>query len=609
MKNRAILFLAAASLAASGLLNSCSLDEYDPSTVSVDVAYSNPDGFQGLINSCYTNLYYLYGKSDFLGPGESGTDYWHNVGSKDRGLSLYDASLNTLHGANRVIWNALYATVNYCNTAIHFGQQVDLDEEVRKARLAEAYFMRAFCNFLLVEHWGGVVLRTTSSTLEGVDNMPRRSTEEAFYELILSDLKFATQNLPYEQPERGRATRKAAYALLAKAALQRTRLGDEQTYARMALEAADELIANGETYNCGLWESDAGESGFKKLFAGENNKDNKEFLFMEAVDHAAGLNPDGWNRGRNRQYYLPALGSNSGKFGASNTSILYGRSNDRWFRPTKYLLTELFEPVENPADTRFEETFNIRFYAYNDSAPFDEKTIADFHKDPSLLGHVVKGTVGKAPSTNIWGNGINIEEVNNMEGDEGLAMFTPNWVIDSAVKARMPVHVVDPSDLFDEAGKYAGSFNNDYPAFSKFSKRYLCYSNQYWLGDIPILRLGEMYLIAAEACIRLDDKAGALRYITPVRNRAAVTGRQSELAVAEADMTLDFITAERGRELIGEMARWIDLKRLGKLTTEYLAETNPAITLFDPAKHLVRPVPQEFLDAITNGDEFGTNGY
>ena len=81
------------------------------------------------------------------------------------------------------------------------------------------------------------------------------------------------------------------------------------------------------------------------------------------------------------------------------------------------------------------------------------------------------------------------------------------------------------------------------------------------------------------------------------------------MALTEADMTLDFISDERGRELAGEMHRWVDLKRMGKLSADYFARTNPAIKTFDPAKHTVRPIPQEFLDAITNGKEFGTNGY
>lgn len=94
-----------------------------------------------------------------------------------------------------------------------------------------------------------------------------------------------------------------------------------------------------------------------------------------------------------------------------------------------------------------------------------------------------------------------------------------------------------------------------------------------------------------------------------IRQRAAVTGRASEMTVNQGDVTLDFILAERARETAGEQYRWYDLKRFGKLTNAYLGQTNPDILNFDEAKHKVRPIPQSFLDAIANPEEFGSNGY
>jgi len=88
-----------------------------------------------------------------------------------------------------------------------------------------------------------------------------------------------------------------------------------------------------------------------------------------------------------------------------------------------------------------------------------------------------------------------------------------------------------------------------------------------------------------------------------------VTGRQAEMKVNQVDMTIDFILQERARELAGEQVRWYDLKRCGKLTKSFFAATNPDILFFDEAKHIVRPIPQSFLDAIANPNEFGTNGY
>ena len=130
------------------------------------------------------------------------------------------------------------------------------------------------------------------------------------------------------------------------------------------------------------------------------------------------------------------------------------------------------------------------------------------------------------------------------------------------------------------------------------------------MGDVPILRLGEVYLIAAEAALRNNgDQAKAAEYVNTIRKRAAISSRENEMIINQGDVNLDFILAERARELAGEQTRWYDLKRYGKLSNSYFAQTNPDIVDFDATKHTVRPIPQTFLDAIANPDEFGTNGY
>lgn len=128
--------------------------------------------------------------------------------------------------------------------------------------------------------------------------------------------------------------------------------------------------------------------------------------------------------------------------------------------------------------------------------------------------------------------------------------------------------------------------------------------------DYPILRLGDIYLVAAEAALLYNnDKKTALKYVNAIRQRAAVTGRQDEMKVTENDMTIDFIIKERARELVGEQWRWYDLKRTGKLTKSYLEAANPDIKDFVDTKHIVRPIPISFLNTLSNPGEFGTNGY
>ena len=608
---------------------SCSLDEYNPSTVDTDKAYKDKAGYESLINYCYDGLYYFYGKSDGIGAMEMGTDLWANVGNNEIGFILYSSDLSAKTGTLQNIWQGFYSTVNYCNAAIHYANTVEgyAGNELNK-KVAEAYFLRGWANWHLVEQFGGVSLKTIPSTISGPDDKPTRSSEETFYDLIISDLQFACNHLPETQgTERGRVTKKAAYAMLAKACLQRTRLGEKEKYAKIALEAAKELIDNPEKYGIALYRSDATQSGFSKLWSGTNNKNNSEFLFFEAVDHTNGYNPDGFNRGRTRQYYVTDCRTVGAVWGTQESDAWLSRANTRYFKPTKYLLTNLFPPVKDPADTRFAETF---FYEYYNATWSDKKITASmidtYGKNPNLTDHIILNTAGTTQTLARGGKGVNCMCVTNMvdkNGDgwlDGLSIYTPNWSMTAQEKRDLPFWIVDPSDMFDSSGKWitvetnptmGTYFREIYPSFKKFSCLDYVDDRQQWLGDIPIIRLGEVYLIAAEAALLYNnDQETALKYVNDIRKRAAILSRENEMLAEQSQMTLDFILAERGRELVGEQTRWYDLKRMGKLTTQYLASTNPDILYFDPAKHTLRPIPQSFLDAIANPKEFGQNpGY
>lgn len=83
--------------------------------------------------------------------------------------------------------------------------------------------------------------------------------------------------------------------------------------------------------------------------------------------------------------------------------------------------------------------------------------------------------------------------------------------------------------------------------------------------DIPIFRVGEMYLNYAEAALRGGGDAGlALTYINKLRERA-----YGNTSGNVASINLDFILAERSREMYWEGTRRVDLIRFNQFTTNY----------------------------------------
>lgn len=77
---------------------------------------------------------------------------------------------------------------------------------------------------------------------------------------------------------------------------------------------------------------------------------------------------------------------------------------------------------------------------------------------------------------------------------------------------------------------------------------------------------------------------------------------------SEYEKMMCFLLNERTRELIGESHRWEDLARTKTLEARWYAFNDGSergIGKFDASKHYYRPIPQSFLDGITN--ESGAN--
>lgn len=85
-------------------------------------------------------------------------------------------------------------------------------------------------------------------------------------------------------------------------------------------------------------------------------------------------------------------------------------------------------------------------------------------------------------------------------------------------------------------------------------------------ANVPLLRLSEVYLSAAEAAFQLGEKETAAKMLN-----AIITNRTTDASkeVTASTITLDRIYIERRKELVGEGQRYFDVLRRGETVTRY----------------------------------------
>ncbi|MGY5353357.1 RagB/SusD family nutrient uptake outer membrane protein [Wenyingzhuangia sp. IMCC45467] len=186
--------------------------------------------------------------------------------------------------------------------------------------------------------------------------------------------------------------------------------------------------------------------------------------------------------------------------------------------------------------------------------------------------------------------------VNVMAGD--TAMYFPKTAWSQSAIDAVRYKVINPGTYFTNDGVTTVH----YPQFKKFDDPTVPFTqpDQSSQGerDMVMMRSGEAYLIAAEAYLGASNTIDAAARLTTLRGRAGIV-----TPVLPAEVTIDFILDERARELTGEVNRWMDLKRTGKLIERTLLH-NPHAALNNAlnTKNLLRPIPQNDIDN-TNGLE------
>ncbi len=151
------------------------------------------------------------------------TDELENI-NPNNGTNVAFYSNSITAGNTGSVWSGLYKQIYNANLAIE-GVSASTTLLNKNQWLGEAYFLRAFCYFHLVNYYGDVVLTTSSDYILNKD-LPRVA-QALVYKQIIADLVMAQSLLTPEYKDgagvtttnRGRPNKFTASALLAKAYL------------------------------------------------------------------------------------------------------------------------------------------------------------------------------------------------------------------------------------------------------------------------------------------------------------------------------------------------------------------------------------------------------
>jgi len=535
------------------------LEEENKSGITADGFYTTEVGFESLINSCYTPLRYWYGRENASNFTETGTDLVTKAaGHTNQPVNDYSSDFTAANSDLNDLWTWLYQGINFCNTALAYAddESVEIDDDIRTTRKGEASFLWAFYYWHVVEFWGDTYLSTTPT--EGAVTTGTPSSISDIYDEIFAHLDVAIANCSADAEDGGRVTQYAAMAFKARMLLTRaSELNDASMYASAA-SLAKEVINNGpfELFNdfASLWDmsNSDGSANSEVIWYVNYSTDN---LLNQELDNDTQIRNGGNNL---HLMYCMKYDNQPGM----QRDIENGRPFNRYM-PTKFLL-QLFDMDH---DQRWKGTFKTLWMAnWNREAT------------PTVSGY----------ENMVWGD---------------TAIWCMNGIATDAqrVRAANRYQIFDLNDVYHSDGSVSNRYQNI--QINKFADpTRSSISEDRSSRDAFVMRIAEMYLIVAEAEME-SNPTEAVSYLNILRRKRAIPGHEAAMEISEGDLELNFILDERARELVGEQLRWFDLKRTEKLVNRVQLHNMDASDNITE-NHIVRPYPQEFLDALSNASEW-----
>lgn len=548
------------------------LEEELVSDVSATTYYNTSQGLEDAVKATYAQMKSFYGVERGFTMTVFGTDaHTNGYGGSHIAINRYEGGLDPTDSYIRDTWKDFYKGINQANAVINRSANVPIDDELKNQRIAEVRFLRALFYFNLTRFYGDIHLSLEET--EGVEiDANRTAASEIYSQAIIPDLEFAVATLPATQSDLGRATKPASEFLLGLALVTRS----YQSYAESNDAARAEALFTSviDNYGFELANSLRELFGLNEIGVPVNiatAEDSPELIFTvqnskQQVDE--GLDNLG------HQGHLFFLMEYDRELGMTR-DIENGRPWVR-FKPTSFLLNL----YDRSIDQRYDDTYKNVWYSNNES------TIPTWSQEEANAGYLPAGASVGDPKYTVGDTAIYIPGPGKEDG----------W--DAERQAKAPYWVLTPDKYND---KY-------YPTLNKWIDNSRP-NRQHMQGqrDFYLMRLGDAYLLRAEARLKQGNVAGAAEDINVIRRRAAWPGQETAMEITPAEVTLDFILDERARELAGEGHRWFDLTRTGTLV-ERVRLHNPDAAANIQDYHRVRPIPLDQIDR-TQGDYPQNPGY
>ena len=625
----------------AGATGCVDLDEKLVSSLGSNYA-SSQQGLTDLTNGIYAAVRGFNGGDTYYAMQQMGVDTWTAADQVAAGgaqpwvyLDNYDQQYNSLSAFLNPQWQAGYTIIARANVVLDNGPNTPLGgvltQAIKNSRLGEARFLRAWAYFQLVQQYGPLTVNLTTGA---VSTEAVRESEDSVYKVIIADLNEATNLLPTTQPEFGRATKGATQHLLAKVYLTRAyrewNTANRQADFQKALDLANTVINSG-TYSllpiyADLWcgthgptkPADPGRQGFCDVTNGffENNREviwSIQFSYdpVQYTNTATHYN---------HVVFLSQYDGGAGGWAAGITRVLDDGRPFRRIRPTPFAI-HLFNqtrcgaqpcgPGVDVVDTRFDGSYQTVWFA-NQNTNNPTGTCPRCTSGAPIRGTMLAGS-----------------QVGAAAGSDTALVYLMYQVPDSyrqskAYRIGTPCTTAPGEDCGrdnDARGQFGWAH---YPSLKKFqdNARATGFNGLEGGKDRIVYRLGETYLIAAEAAFGLGQAAVAAQNINVLRVRAAcdptpatapklcATSHKNDPAimVGAGQMSLNFIMDEREREMSGEFTRWDDLRRPGKdFFLTRIRTWNPYARPNIQDKHYLRPIPQQQIQGVTGPAPYPQN--